>query len=289
MMRRSVILGMSLLVAAALGAAASQVFLARSRRARLEAEAPGYSARTPPGAELVVAGLGGFRGLIAEVVWFRADRLQDSGNYVELAQLSAWLTFLEPRTPEVWSYAAWNLAYNISAMMSTPADRWRWVEAGLKLLRDDGLRINPNDPALHRELAWMFLAKIGGPVDDAHAFYEARWRTAVESARMTGNWSPLAMETNRMAAVDADYGRQDWTRPVASAIYWAAKGLPHARGTARAALRQILYEALMMEASTEPGFAPRALTELETAYRETPSRGLAQVIAGFRRHCGLGN
>ena len=287
MMRRSAILGVSLLVAAALGAAALQGFLARSRKARLEAEAPGYSARTPPGAELVVAGLGGFRGLIAEVVWFRADRLQDSGNYVELAQLSAWLTFLEPRTPEVWSYAAWNLAYNISVMMTSPADRWRWVEAGLKLLRDDGLRINPNDPALHRELAWMFLAKVGGPIDNAHGFYEARWREAVESARTSGDWSPLAMETNRMAAVDADYGKQDWTRPVASAIYWAAKGLPHARGTSRAALRQILYEALMVESNTDSRVAPRALAELRAAYQESPSRGLAQVIANFRRHYGL--
>ena len=78
-----------------------------------------------PAAEMIVAGLGGFRSIVAEVVWFRADRLQDEGRYAELAQLSTWLTYLEPHTPEVWSYAAWNLAYNISVTMPTPADRWR--------------------------------------------------------------------------------------------------------------------------------------------------------------------
>ena len=50
---------------------------------------------------MIVAGLGGFRSIVAEVVWFRADRLQDEGRYAELAQLSTWLTYLEPHTPEV--------------------------------------------------------------------------------------------------------------------------------------------------------------------------------------------
>ena len=66
------------------------------------------------------------------------DRLQDEGRYVELAQLATVLTRMEPHTPEVWSHAAWNLAYNVSVMMPTPADRWRWVEAGIRLLRDCG-------------------------------------------------------------------------------------------------------------------------------------------------------
>ena len=115
-----------------------------------------------PAAEMIVAGLGGFRGIASEVVWFRADRLQADGKYGELAQLSTWLTYLEPHTPEVWSYTAWNLAYNVSVMMPTPADRWRWVAAGLRLLRDDGLSFNPANPELYRELAWLFLFKIGG-------------------------------------------------------------------------------------------------------------------------------
>ena len=99
--------------------------------------------------------------MAAEVIWFRADRLQEEGRYVEMAQLASALAFMEPHTPEVWSYAAWNLAYNVSVMMPDAPERWRWVEAGIRLLRDDGLRLNPRDPVLYRELAWMFLAKVG--------------------------------------------------------------------------------------------------------------------------------
>ena len=51
-----------------------------------------------PAAELIVAGLGGFRGIEAEVIWFRSDRLWDEGRYGELAQLASWLTFLEPHS-----------------------------------------------------------------------------------------------------------------------------------------------------------------------------------------------
>ena len=77
---------------------------------------------------VVLAALGGVRSIAAEVVWFRADRLQEEGRYVELAQLAETLAFLEPHTPEVWSYAAWNLAYNVSAMMPTAADRFSFCE-----------------------------------------------------------------------------------------------------------------------------------------------------------------
>lgn len=241
-----------------------------------------------PAAEMIVAGLGGFRGLVAEVVWFRADRLQDEGRYAELAQLSAWLTFLEPHTPEVWAYAAWNLAYNISVSMPTPQDRWRWVEAGIRLLRDDGLRLNPGDPVLYRELAWMFLLKLGGSFDEAGAHYRSEWKKQVEDLRAAGRLAEVGLEEARMAAIDAEYGKQDWTDPLAAALYWGAWGLELAKTEDRRnELRQIIYQALMLEARKDARFAPRALQELRAAYVERPSEYLKQIIGKFRGRFGL--
>ncbi len=241
-----------------------------------------------PAAEMIVAGLGGFRGIVAEIVWFRVDRLQDEGRYAELAQLSTWLTFLEPHTPEVWAYAAWNLAYNISVSMPTPADRWRWVEAGIRLLRDDGLRLNPGDPVLHRELAWMFLLKLGGAFDEAGPYYRAAWKQKVESLRAAGRLSEIGLDAARMAAVDAEYGKQDWTDPLAAAIYWASRGIVFAKTAhQKRELRQIIYQVLMMEARRDARFAPRALKELRTAYAESPSETLKTLIADFRGRFGL--
>ena len=41
-------------------------------------------------ANLVIAGLGGFRGILSEIVWFRADRLQNEGRYAEMAQIASY-------------------------------------------------------------------------------------------------------------------------------------------------------------------------------------------------------
>ena len=71
--------------------------------------------------------IGGFRGILADVLWMRAGTLQDEGRYFELVQLSDWIAKLQPRVPAIWAYHAWNMAYNLSALMPTPAERWRWV------------------------------------------------------------------------------------------------------------------------------------------------------------------
>lgn len=237
-------------------------------------------------ADLVIAGLGGFRGIIAEVVWFRADRMQDEGRYSEMAQLAGILTVLEPHTSEVWAYAAWNLAYNISVMMPTAEDRWRWVEAGLKLLRDDGLRLNPSSPDLHREIAWLFLSKIGGNVDEASPLYAKKWSSIVDGA--AGDWASLKMDRSLMDYIDREYGRQDWNGPKASAIYWAHHGLSlKPTGAVRAELRQIIYQTLMVASVEDSRFAPRALKAMEDAYVEAPSAGLRDLIMRFRAKFAL--
>ena len=174
--------------------------------------------------EGALAALGGLRSIAAEVIWFRADRLQEEGRYVELAQLASALTFMEPHTPEVWSYAAWNLAYNVSVMMATPEDRWRWVQAGIRLLRDEGLVLNPRSADLYRELAWLFELKIGASVDSAAPVYRQKWRAIVEDVRRRGAWEELRMDPKEMLRLEQATGFDDWTDPQLSAIYWGARG-----------------------------------------------------------------
>ena len=188
----------------------------------------GLRAKRPSSApaltEGALAALGGLRSIAAEVVWFRADRLQEEGRYVELAQLASALAFLEPHTPEVWSYAAWNLAYNISVMMPDAESRWRWVEAAIRLLRDEGLRLNPRSSDLLRELAWLFELKIGLDIDSFAAAYRVYWRTRVEDVRRRGAWAELGMDPREMARIEQMTGFDDWGDPFLSAIYWAVRG-----------------------------------------------------------------
>ncbi len=134
----------------------------------------------PPVLAFTTVALGGFRGLISNALWMRATDLQDEDKFFEMAQLADWITKLEPHFVQVWLVQAWNMAYNISVKFkeSSPGefpDRWRWVKAGIELLRDQGLRYNPNETLIYRELAWFFQHKIGQNLDDASMYYKQQW------------------------------------------------------------------------------------------------------------------
>lgn len=221
----------AIVIALSLVFVGAQMFLRRER-----------SAEVPVAAESAYATLGGLRALAAEAIWFRADRLQDEGRYVELAQLASALTAMEPHTSEVWSYAAWNLAYNVSVMMATDEDRWRWIDAAICLLRDEGLKLNPGDSELCRELAWLFQLKLAGDIDTAAATYRRKWRERVEDVRARSAWAELGMDEGKMARLTERTGYDDWTDPSLSAIYWAIEGLPQAKGADRRFLETIVRQ-----------------------------------------------
>ena len=198
---------------------------------------------SPVMAESTLAALGGLRSIISEIVWFRAERLKDEGKYVELSQLASTLTFLEPHTPEVWSYAAWNLSYNISAMMKSPADRWKWVHAGVKLLRDEGLKLNPDEPELYRELALLFEIKLGADIDSHSEYYREEWREIVKDVAQREAWHELGMDKALMEKIETRYKINDWGDPQLSAVYWAYKGLDYAKGVDQRILAGIIHQA----------------------------------------------
>ena len=147
----------------------------------------------PPVLAFTTVALGGFRGLISNALWMRASDLQDEDKFFEMAQLADWITKLEPHFVQVWLVQAWNMAYNISVKFkeSSPGqfpDRWRWVNAGIELLRDDGLRYNQNETLIYRELAWLFQHKLGQNLDDASMYYKQQW--ANEMANVFGKKKP---------------------------------------------------------------------------------------------------
>lgn len=118
--------------------------------------------------------MGAFRGLFVNWLWIRANELKEEGKYFEAIELARAITKLQPRFPRVWQFHAWNLAYNISVATQTREERWEWVQAGIRLLRSEGIPANPNDLQIHRELAWIYLHKVQGWMDDANVYYKKR-------------------------------------------------------------------------------------------------------------------
>ncbi len=125
----------------------------------------------PPEVALAIA-MGAFRGLFVNILWIRAQDLKEEGRFYECIELARAITRLQPRFPRVWGFHAWNLAYNISVSTNTATERWRWVRAGIDLLRQEGIPRNPNDMQLQRELAWIFVHKVQGISDDANRYYK---------------------------------------------------------------------------------------------------------------------
>src|SRR5688572_5008859 len=148
----------------------------------------------PPVLAFTTVALGGFRGLIANALWIRANDLQQEDKFFEQVQLADWITKLEPNFTQVWLVQGWNMAYNISVKFRDPYDRWRWVQRGIELLRDEGLRYNPREALIYRELAWFFQHKLGQTMDDAHLFYKAAW--AREMTELFGGPRPNFNELN---------------------------------------------------------------------------------------------
>lgn len=228
----------------------------------------------PPVLAFTTVALGGFRGLISNALWMRATELQDEDKFFEMVQLADWITKLEPHFPQVWIMQAWNMAYNISVKFKDFADRWRWVQRGIELLRDEGLRYNPNDVLIYRELAWFFQHKMGANLDDANMYYKQQW--ANEMAKVFSKAKPdldelinprtddgkrraallsdkFKMDPALMKELDQRYGPLEWRLPEASAIYWAAVGLEKAKENPTKVdrndliqLRRVIYQSMQL-------------------------------------------
>jgi hypothetical protein len=233
----------------------------------------------PPVLAFTTVALGGFRGLISNALWIRANDLQEQDKFFEMVQLADWITKLEPHFVQVWVNQAWNMAYNISVKFKETRpgeypDRWRWVKRGIELLRDEGLRYNPNEIFLYRELGWFFQHKMGQDLDDANMYYKQEW--ARELKQVFGDGTPnldelanpqtddararakimrekFKMDPVFVKQVDVRDGPLEWRLPEAHAIYWASMGLKKAAENPTKVnkddfitLRRVIYQSLQL-------------------------------------------
>jgi hypothetical protein len=156
------------------------------------------------------------------------------------------------------------MAYNISVKFSDPADRWRWVQRGIELLRDQGIPWNPDDTLLYRELSWFFQHKMGHNLDDAHQFYKTAWATEMQAvlggkpnydellnpqtdeakARVKLLREKYKMDPQIMQEVDELYGPLEWRLPDAHAIYWAELGRRKGNKEEQQTVRRSIYQTM---------------------------------------------
>jgi len=137
----------------------------------------------PPSLAFATIATGAFRGLVVDVLWMRADKLKEEGQFFDARQLAEWITILQPRFASVWVFHAWNMAYNISVAIpaTQPDQRWRWVRNGYELLRDEAItKYKLKDIEIYHELARIVQHKMGGLSDDVHKYYKLQLALMLE-------------------------------------------------------------------------------------------------------------
>jgi hypothetical protein len=254
----------------------------------------------PPMLAFTTQVLGGFRGLIANALWIRLSKLQEEGKYFEMVQLADWITKLEPHIAQVWIVQSWNMSFNVSVKFPDHSDRWRWVQRGMELLRDEAISYNPDQPLIYADLAWLFQFKMGQNLDDAHFYYKDAWlaemmnvfggpkpnfdrlinpQTVDERERARVLREKYKMDPVKMRALNERYGPLDWRLPEAHAIYWASVGMDHAKGEDVRRLRSAIYQSMhlsyqrgqvVLSSNAPPRFVPNLdiAPKVDAAYQE---------------------
>jgi len=135
----------------------------------------------PPEIVLATTALGGFRGILIDLIWIRAVKLQQQGKYWELVQLYDWMGKLEPHIEDIWEFNAWNMAYNIVAELHDSEERWLWIGKAINLLRERGLKYNPRSAQIAWYLSWLHWQKIGEDNDEHNVYYKHRFALIMNS------------------------------------------------------------------------------------------------------------
>lgn len=205
-----------------------------------------YAEDLPPGIAFVNVGLGAFKGIFSDILWLKAISLQEQGKYFEMGKIAFWITKLNPQFTGATTFLAWNMAYNISIMYADPKDKWKWVENAIDVL-EEAIQYNPNAPDLYKELAWIYLNKIGDVFDSGNLYYKTqisfRMQNIIGENTSGSFWNSLLSNNNDelslkkeqikksfmldpkyIIEVNNKFGNLDWRVSQSLAIYWAYKG-----------------------------------------------------------------
>lgn len=145
------------------------------------------TSKLPPALTITTIALGPLRGIIANALWWRTIEQQDAGNYFEIIQLADWITALQPENPRVWTYQAWNMAYNVAYEFPDGESKWKWIFKAYKLLALDAVKYHPNSYEIKRETARIFIDRIGSTVDPGAPVFQKKWAALIFKYLPTGD------------------------------------------------------------------------------------------------------
>ena len=167
--------------------------------------------------------LGGFRGIVADLLWLRAEEYKRDHDWDRLETTVELITKLQPHFLSIWTFQGWNLAYNVSVEWDAPEDKYEWIKQGIKFVQE-GVRKNKRSPDLIWDTAWFYYHKLGFSDesiilrrlfrDDEDEAFKTYHRSRTASQPVVGNdnfklgygWFSKAVAAGRQRGQSSQFG-----------------------------------------------------------------------------------
>jgi len=134
------------------------------------------------GQGLVLAALGGFRGLAANALMLQAHGAWEQQQWVRVRSALELATLLQPRVALFWDVASWHMAWNAAVAAENSREEMgetrkriearKWVEAGRELL-ERGTRAVPEKALLFQRLGDLYWQRLADYQAAASCYREA--------------------------------------------------------------------------------------------------------------------
>jgi tetratricopeptide (TPR) repeat protein len=118
--------------------------------------------------------IGGFRGIAVDILWLKMDEFWHNGKWFEILPILRAITWMQPHFIEAWEIGGWHLSYNLYAYAAGSPDRMRYIEDGIRFLKQ-GLARNRNVYDLWFNLGWVYYHKLQN-YDESIKYYRSAIR-----------------------------------------------------------------------------------------------------------------
>lgn len=129
-----------------------------------------FELRETLGQELSLAALGGFRAIVANLLWISLTKSWEDQTWTRVRTLADFAVTLQPRVLFFWENGAWHLAWNASVSVVKYAEEGKseerkqfesrkWIDAGIDML-ERGIRANPEKYGLYLRMAELYWQRL---------------------------------------------------------------------------------------------------------------------------------
>ncbi|MFH1423175.1 MAG: hypothetical protein ABIH42_10750 [Planctomycetota bacterium] len=103
--------------------------------------------------------LSGFRPIVVDVLWMKADSMYTDRQYYQLLSIYEFIAKLDPHFENAWVFNAFNLALSLSYLETDAEAQWKWVRHGI-LFAQKGYEKNKQSDQICFALAWIYYYRV---------------------------------------------------------------------------------------------------------------------------------